>query len=1127
MKRYQRTPVTTDLAEQDRAARERALDATASFVVQAPAGSGKTSLLTQRLLALLAEVDSPEEILAITFTRKAAGEMRGRVAEALRAAASPTAPDNEHDRRTWTLAQSALARSRERGWSLELQPSRLKIRTIDALAQALAGAMPILSRAGAAPEVETDPRTLYDEATLRLLEELEEGGVIERDLAIVLTHFDNDYAQVRSLFADMLERRDHWLPSVLASGAGRDWRERLEGGLRQLAADAIQALAEPLPPALADALWRSAIGAASRLAERDEAVQTLAQLQGPAGTDPGSVAHWQTLARFVLVATRDRFRKTVDKNCGFPPTHRAEKASHLALLAEMASIPGALEAWCDVAFLPPLGYEEGQWRVVEALLGLLKRLTAHLRVIFTERARVDYTEVALAAREALGPPDEPTDLALRLDYRIRHILVDEFQDTSLAQIELLRRLTAGWTGMDGRTLFCVGDPMQSIYRFRQADVALFLRVRRYGIDNLRPDTLTLARNFRSQGGVVDWINRVFAAVLPAADDFAKGAVRYTPVQSTREPSQGPAVRIWPALQLDPIAEAERVVTIVRETQARTPQARIAVLARTRSHMQDIARALRASGHPFQAIDFEVLSERRAIRDLCVLTRALCHLDDRVAWLAVLRAPFCGLCLGDLELLGAQSTERTIWKALRDERVLADLSADARMIMARVGPLLDAALGQFGRRPLATLVEGAWLALGGPAAVEEPADLENARVFFERLAVEEQAGDLPDPVVLDDALADLHAAPDEVASDRLQLITIHKAKGLEWDVVIVPGLGRRPRGDGRRLLTTLEVEHANGAASLIFAPARAAAVEGDPLEAFVRRIEKARATLENARLMYVAATRAREELHLLGHVNASDGEDLDEIEPASNSLLKVLWPAVREEFRDLPRSPTAPPPIAAAAQRTSALHRLMPDWQAPAAPARPQATERETGEADRRPDFDWVTEVARLVGIVVHRDLDRRVRLRMLGGDAPLIDAQLYATELRELGVPAARVAAAAERAAMAIRQTLEDARGQWILAGHPEEASEWTLTAELGGELHRLVVDRSFVDEEGVRWIIDYKTGTHEGSSLETFLAREAERYASQLARYATVVARLGPQPVRAALYFPLLAAWRELAPGS
>jgi ATP-dependent exoDNAse (exonuclease V) beta subunit len=1114
----------TDLTRQDEAARAQALDASASFVVQAPAGSGKTSLLTQRLLALLGTVDLPEEILAITFTRKAAGEMRTRVVDALRAATAAIEPAGAHEHTTWALARKALARSAELGWSLELQPSRLKIQTIDALAQSLARAMPILSRAGAALDIEAEPDVLYDEATLRLMSELEEGGTVERDLATVLEHFDNDYEKVRRLFAAMLARRDHWLPSILIDGGESEWRARLEANLGRVAGETLRKLDELLPADLHRAIWMSAIEAAGRWPEPDESMSALARLQGPAPPMPDALAHWQAVARVLLIATSDQFRKRIDRNCGFPTTHRPAKERHMQLLAELAELPDALEAWCDVAFLPATRYAQGQWRVVAALLTLLKRLTAHLRVIFTERGAVDYTEVALAARESLGRPEEPTDLALRLDYRIRHILVDEFQDTALGQIELLRRLTAGWTGVDGRTLFCVGDPMQSIYRFRQADVALFLRVRRHGIENLRPATLTLARNFRSAAGIVEWVNQTFAAVLPAADDFARGAVRYTPVQATRAAGQAPAVHVWPALALDPPAEAQQVLEIVRSAQLRRPLGSIAVLARTRSHLQEIAATLRANNLRFQAIDFEILSERRAVRDLCALTRALCHRDDRISWLAILRAPFCGLRLADLEVLAERAEERTLWDALNDAVSRARLSDEARTLIARVTPVLAVALDCVGRRPLAALVEGTWLALGGPASLEEAADLENARVFFDRLVLKARAGDLADPELLDDALLDLHAAPDAGASERLQLITIHRAKGLEWDVVIVPGLGRQPRGDDRQLLNTLELEYADGESSLILAPARGAAQDADTLEAFVRRIDRDRAMLENARLMYVAATRAKHELHLLGHVDGVSGRV--DPQPPANSLLKVLWPAVREAFSQAPQcqGPTQSAPAAVALR--SSLRRLAIDWRLPASVARPLATARDSGELERRPDFDWVTEVARLVGIVVHRDLDRRVRLRLQGTGAPPIDALLYATELRELGVPADRIEAATARVVDAVRGTLADERGQWILAPHAEESSEWALTVQVAGELRHLIVDRSFVDASGVRWIIDYKTGVHEGGALETFLAQETERYTPQLARYAAAVSRLGPQPVRAGLYFPLLGAWRELAIG-
>ncbi len=105
--------------------------------------------------------------------------------------------------------------------------------------------------------------------------------------------------------------------------------------------------------------------------------------------------------------------------------------------------------------------------------------------------------------------DAPEDLALALGQRIRHILVDEFQDTSYTQFELLEKLTAGWEPGDGRTLFLVGDPMQSIYRFRQADVSLFLKARLEGIGAIRLEPLTLSVNFRSRPEIVEWVNRTF------------------------------------------------------------------------------------------------------------------------------------------------------------------------------------------------------------------------------------------------------------------------------------------------------------------------------------------------------------------------------------------------------------------------------------------------------------------------------------------------------------------------------------------------------------------------------------------------------------------------------------------
>ncbi len=1127
----------TELDTEDTVSRERALDVRTSFVVQAPAGSGKTGLLTQRLLALLADADAPEEVLAITFTRKAAAEMRQRVILALGAALAGEAPAQDYERVTFELAQRALARSRELGWALESHPARLHIFTIDALAQLLARSLPILSRAGSGLEVETDAVALYDEASERLLAELEGGDGPELELAVLLEHFDNDYAKLRELLAGMLMRRDQWLAPILEAGDRTIWRAELERTLASIVAASLQEVLALMPATLNDALWESVIKAAGRIVDPDEDILRLAQATAPAKVSVEDLLLWQTAAGFLLTGDEKRnaeWRKPrgLNKNKGFPANLPRDKRRHGAILTELGSIDGVLEAWRRVAELPPPRYDDEQWRVLQALLVVLKRLAAHLRVIFTERGRVDYVEVAVAARDALGPPEDPTDLALRLDYRIRHLLVDEFQDTSRGQIELLRRLTAGWTEGDGRTLFCVGDPMQSIYRFRHADVALFLKVRRSGIGDVMPEALGLARNFRSQSGIVEWVNRAFSIALPSSDDLARGAVRYTPVQATREHGSVPAVKVWPSIGLDVEAEAAQVVEIVRSARAGSADTTIAILARTRSQVRDIAAALRGAGLKFQAIELEPLAERRAIRDLAALTRALCHRDDRIAWFAVLRAPYCGLTLADLANLGARGRERTLWQSLADNAVLGGLSHDARARLERVVPILAAALEAYGRRSLRSVVEGTWLALGGPASVEDAADLDSACVFFQRLASLERAGDLENPAALDDALADLYAAPDAAASDRLQIMTIHRAKGLEWDVVILPGLGRRPRNDEPRLLEVIEIENAAGGSGLILAPARAAAQVAEPLESFVRGLERERSQLESARLLYVAATRAREELHLLGHADAV----LDESgtttvrRPARAALLGILWPLVCEAFATTALAPRiGRAGRARGADCGSTLRRFVSGWSP--APVIDRATDARQEASDTdvelRPEFDWVTEVARLVGVVVHRDLDRRVRARLAKCAPPTVDRALYGTELRELGVPDQRLPEAVARATAAIEGILSDARGQWILAPHAEESSEWALTAEINGMARRLIIDRSFIDDDGTRWVIDYKTSPHTGGGIEDFLAREEERYAAQLGRYAAVVRRLGPQTVRTALYFPLLGAWRELPQGA
>jgi ATP-dependent exoDNAse (exonuclease V) beta subunit len=178
----------------------------------------------------------------------------------------------------------------------------------------------------------------------------------------------------------------------------------------------------------------------------------------------------------------------------------------------------------------------------------------------------------------------------------------------------------------------------------------------------------------------------------------------------------------------------------------------------------------------------------------------------------------------------------------------------------------------------------------------------------------------------------------------------------------------------------------------------------------------------------------------------------------------------------------------------------------------------------QPDYDWVGLTARTVGTVVHAELQRLAQLPRLPPPEALC-VEDYLPWLTEQGVPAPELAAAAQRVVAALAATLGDERGRWLLAP-PGGAGAWSelrLSGLHEGNVVNITIDRMLVDEQGERWIVDYKTSTHEGGDREAFLAQQGERYAPQLLRYAAIAAELWPEPIRLALYFPLLGEFREL----
>ena len=1182
----------------DLEARLTALDPSRSFIVQAPAGSGKTELLIQRYLVLLSLANEPEEIAAITFTRKAAAEMKNRVLQALEEARAGLLAGDEgelpaHQRLTRGHARAALERARLRGWDLANNASRLRIQTIDALCASLTRQMPVLSEFGAQPESLDDARPLFAEAARATLELLDEENACADDVALLLEHLDNNLEAAAELIIGMLARRDHWLRNL--SGAGD--RQVLESALQAVRASTRERTAALFPAELHAELAALLVYAAGNLelARKSSPLRACGHLSSLPSHEESAHAAWLGVAE-LLLTKEGEWRKAggINVGLGFPPGEektgkalaRQWKDRLVALilrLADIALLPQALHA---LRSLPAAQYEKRQWQVLEAILRLMPLAVAQLRLVFARRGQADFVEIAQRALLCLGSPEAPTDLMLALDYRIHHLLVDEFQDTSFTQYELLEKLTAGWQLEDdaaggdagrgsARTLFLVGDPMQSIYRFREAEVGLFLRARREGLGGIALESLTLSANFRSQAGVVEWVNESFSRVMPPDDDIGTGAVRYSPSLAVHRPFPD-AVSVHAHFDDDTEGEAARVAALVRQAQRNIAGGTIAILVRNRGHLRAIVPALREAGLSFRAIEIEALGHRQPVRDLYALTRAVAHPEDRIAWLALLRAPWCGLTLADLHILLDKTVDgsrqinanhqdlfgeiaeteasiedidlinglQTVWETVCDGNRTARLSADGVGRLAQLRKALQAVIDNPLRGSLRERVESAWLGLGGPACVEDPTDLDDIAIYLDCLEAHEEAGEIADADGLQQAVERLYALPDLHADERLQIMTIHKAKGLEFDTVIVPGLGAGSGRDERDLFAWMEVAlpgggpaadrvsaggHSVPGTHLLIAPINASGSETEPIYEYLRRLDRTKGMHENTRLLYVAATRARLHLHLLGGVARDAGGALRS--PASGSLLERLWPAVEGQFaaQSLHAVSRQTVNVSATDEQHPVRHiRLASNWKLPPLP--PAVDWKAPASAESvipQVEFSWAGELARHVGSVVHRWMQRIAEDALSAWDAERIQALrgAFASELAALGVDEEHSEAAVQRIESALLKTIDDPRGRWLLGEQNQGRNEYRLGTFSQGECHDWIIDRTFIDEHGCRWIVDYKTSSHEGSDVEAFLDREKTRYAAQLQRYAQLLG--GDAPVRLGLYFPLLNGWREWAAAS
>lgn len=882
-------------------AREEALDITKSFGVSAPAGSGKTELLIQRYLKLLAQCEYPESVLCLTFTRKAAAEMRSRVRLALLAAQENQPMQSGHHAVTRKLSCAVLDRDNQKGWRLLENMQRLDITTIDSYCRRIVRLSPRGDQTGLLGGTIENALPHYVRAVRSLIPSIDGGDpVLSQSVSVLLKHLDNDHALLERLLSELLGTRDQWLFKIFsAQSAGA--RTYFDGVLCDLTNSVLKKLHSELLPfesAIVD-LIRYATGNLEMETDLPDArlmgCSQLAFLPDPVSS---AINLWEGLGDLFLTSAGE-WRKQVNKTTGFPAGANAKsrveakewKDRWSSLLSDLQSIPDAHGLLRRVRELPGSGFTDSNWELVHALSVILPSLAAHLDVVFNECGESDFTGVALGALKALGSCDDFEDVLLRLDYKIKHILVDEFQDTSTAQMALLSKLTSGWVPDDGRTLFVVGDAMQSIYSFRSAIVGLFMRVREQGVNNIDIVPLDLQTNFRSKPGIIDWVNATFSEAFPKTSLKSVGAVPYSPSIAADEDCLDGHVTCTAFVNAkDRNRESEEVVKIVRELRSKFRNESIAILVRSRTHLQHILPGLKEVGLRYQASDIEPLCSRQEVLDILTLARVLRSPEDRMAWLSFLRAPWCGLTKPDLYSL--VNTPLDSNPVLRDGfasipvqlerfREIHGLSEDGKLILSRVAPVVLRALSERRVRTFRQSVYGLWLALGGPVCVPGYSERENVMLVLKLLSEYEHAGRIADWSVFLEALSRLYARPDADCDPNLHILTCHRAKGLEFDHVILPGLDLGARSDTRPLLLCQENLDEQGADKLLMA-GLPGPDESSRVYEFLRSEEKEKRRLEETRLLYVSCTRAVRSLNLLA--NIEQGDD-GKIKPApSGSLL---------------------------------------------------------------------------------------------------------------------------------------------------------------------------------------------------------------------------------------------------